>query len=651
MARADLVPSLELGITTLGARIDALPPTAMGLIDRVLETLPMPTAMREQYLTALLQSVGGWAAAAAFRRWDARQRGADDDTIVELLAVRLAWENALFTSTGGTDLAMRWTRAWRLWQHEAERLEAAQRVDWIAQRALELRYHEQLALALGAERSPRAWDVGAAAPPTVRAQVVCCIDVRSERLRRALETVDHEVTTLGFAGFFGLPVSYTTVTGEARAHLPGLLTPAFAAQAAGDTATQTRTRALDTLHAASQWDRVRRGAASTFAAVETTGVASLFSLVQDAAGPFEFASASATVERAPLQLTHVADGAALSTAERAALAAGILRAMSLTRGFARIVAFVGHGATVTNNPQSAALACGACGGESGEVSARLLAALLNDHDVRVELLAHEIIIPPSTVFVAGLHDTVTDDLTFFDAAQVPATHREDLRLLLASSTRASAMVREERAPALGLSTLTAPALHEAVQYRAANWAEVRPEWGLARNAVFIAAPRARSAAFDLKGRAFLHEYVWQHDTGYQVLTGILTAPVVVAHWINMQYFASVVDPERYGSGDKALHNIAGGNVGVYEGAGGDLRIGLAKQSVHDGTEWAHDPLRLAVYVEAPALAIDQIIDTTPLLRDLVWNGWIHLYRIGPDDSGAWARRADRWERVVALGER
>jgi uncharacterized protein YbcC (UPF0753/DUF2309 family) len=174
---------------------------------------------------------------------------------------------------------------------------------------------------------------------------------------------------------------------------------------------------------------------------------------------------------------------------------------------------------------------------------------------------------------------------------------------------------------------------------------------LARNAVFIAAPRARSAAFDLKGRAFLHEYVWQHDSGYQVLMGILTAPVVVAHWINMQYYASVVDPERYGSGDKALHNIAGGNVGVYEGAGGDLRIGLAKQSVHDGTDWAHDPLRLAVYVEAPALAIDQIIDTTPLLRDLVWNGWIHLYRIGPDDSGVWARRADRWERVVALGER
>ncbi|MBK7774872.1 MAG: DUF2309 family protein [Sandaracinaceae bacterium] len=51
------------------------------------------------------------------------------------------------------------------------------------------------------------------------------------------------------------------------------------------------------------------------------------------------------------------------------LAAGILRGMSLTGGFARLVALFGHTATSDNNPLAAGLQCGACGGQ-GEVNAR-----------------------------------------------------------------------------------------------------------------------------------------------------------------------------------------------------------------------------------------------------------------------------------------
>ncbi len=55
---------------------------------------------------------------------------------------------------------------------------------------------------------------------------------------------------------------------------------------------------------------------------------------------------------------------------------------------------------------------------------------------------------------------------------------------------------------------------------------------------------------------------------------IMTAPMVVTNWINLQYHASTVDPTRYGSGNTMLHNVVGGRIGVFEGNGGDLRIGM-----------------------------------------------------------------------------
>jgi uncharacterized protein YbcC (UPF0753/DUF2309 family) len=46
-----------------------------------------------------------------------------------------------------------------------------------------------------------------------------------------------------------------------------------------------------------------------------------------------------------------------------------------------------------------------------------------------------------------------------------------------------------------------------------------------------------------------------------------------------------------------LHNVVG-TFGVWQGNGGDLQTGLPLQSIHDGTRWMHDPLRLNVFIEA-----------------------------------------------------
>ena len=98
----------------------------------------------------------------------------------------------------------------------------------------------------------------------------------------------------------------------------------------------------------------------------------------------------------------------------------------------------------------------------------------------------------------------------------------------------------------------------------------------------------------------------------------------------MQYYGSVVDNETFGSGNNVLHNIVGGAIGVLVGNGGDLRVGLPMQSLHDGKRWVHKPLRLSVFIEAPAMAMDKIIASHDLVRQLVENGWLHLFRIAED---------------------
>ena len=122
----------------------------------------------------------------------------------------------------------------------------------------------------------------------------------------------------------------------------------------------------------------------------------------------------------------------------------------------------------------------------------------------------------------------------------------------------------------------------------------------------------------------------------------MTAPLLVANWINMQYYASTVDNQRMGSGSKLLHNVVGQRLGVFEGNGGDLRIGLPWQSVHDGQTLRHTPLRLSVFIEAPRAAIDAVIAKHPKLSQLVDNHWLHLFQIESQSNEINYRRSQNW---------
>ncbi|MFO1313901.1 MAG: DUF2309 domain-containing protein [Burkholderiales bacterium] len=634
---------LLMGLPHLGRATDALPATARDAERWVLKRLGLPEAVAKDYLEAVLLTVNGWASWCAYLGWQARLAGETDSHLRELLAIRLAWGALLLECKDDVAARQAFAALQAAWRRAPARLEEAERAllpDAVWQVALEAGYQRDLARRLLATATP------ADPPQPAEVQAAFCIDVRSEPMRRALEAVWPAIETLGFAGFFGLPVAYTPLATQARRpQLPGLLPPAMdvadCVRPAGPTGNDAESALTDaagrsrrTRFALSdQWLAASRWPGAAFSFVESAGFGYVGKLGQwllparqrrardDLAGLPGLYRAICRPQLVGLDLDA-----------KVSLAARVLHAMGLENRLAPLVLLVGHGSQSANNAHAAALDCGACCGQTGEVNARALAQLLNDGAVRSGLRAAGIAIPDATAFVAALHNTTTDEIEGFDLDLLAPAARDRWDRLQAVLSQACDQVRRERAPQLGLDP-RAPhdVLLDRLQRRANDGAQTRPEWGLAGNAAFLIAPRRRSRGAVLSGRTFLHDYDEREDADGSVLELLMTAPMLVTHWINWQYHASTCDPARLGSGNKVLHNVVGGNIGVFEGNGGDLRIGLSRQSLHDGDRWVHEPLRLTVAIDAAQEAIDAVLRKHPVVRQLVDNGWLHLWRF--DRSG------------------
>ena len=624
VATHDLTPEIA-GLSGFALQVSEAPDSAIAAIAHATRVLGLDEAARETYFHQLLMTLGGWAQVGRYKLWQAELAGGSDGTIVDLLAIRLIWEQALFLRHEA-ELAGRWqgVRA----AHAAP-VEATPDlvIDAILQEAAERSAQRALAGTLAAS-SPHT----GAGRPTL--QAAFCIDVRSEVFRRALESVSPGVRTLGFAGFFGLTTAHRRFASDVEERrLPVLLNPAIRSCSGTPKAAAADGAARVAARAKRAWGRFKLAAVSSFAFVEATGPVYAGKLVGDALG---LAGAAAPDDPAPRL------DPALDVATRIGAAETVLRAMSLTAGFARLVLLVGHGANVVNNPHASGLHCGACGGYSGEVNARLLAALLNDPEVRTGLVPKGIDIPSDTLFVAGLHDTTTDRVTLYGDDHPSDSHRADLGGAQGWLAAAGKLARGERA-----LRLPRAGHGGAVARRSRDWAETRPEWALAGCKAFIAAPRSRTAGKNLEGRAFLHDYDWRQDRNFGVLELIMTAPVVVASWISLQYYGSTVAPDVFGGGNKLLHNVTGG-IGVVEGNGGLLRAGLPWQSVHDGEAYAHEPLRLSVCIEAPRQAMTEVLARHDGVRQLFDKGWLHLFAL--DEQGRLAWRYDGDLTWTAIGD-
>lgn len=627
--------SVLSGCRSLQQRVAELPVQPAALLARAVDQLAVDQWHWADWFDALLQRSLGWASWCAYQRWQARLQGDDDQVLLDLLAIRTAWQ--LLVDNGERDEQS----AWHRWQHAflvglKRQPEPLWDVLQIWQRADELAWQELL------QRRLAAVDMTTAPTQHVFAKLYFCIDVRSEVMRRAIEQHCTGIETAGFAGFFGLPIEYAPLgTDAARPQLPGLLAAQMqVSDSSGDARIdQSLTqRRIKRLTKTGRWRLFERLPASTFTLVETLGLGYAGTLLAHQFGRHARPATAGLRDAEQAQLSPVLLG--LTTEQKADLAVRILAAMGLTSDFPPLLVLIGHGSQSANNPQAAGLACGACCGQSGEINARLLAAVLNDPAVRPCLAARGISIPDNCHVVAGLHNTTTDEVSLFDLQLLPASLHTQWQQLRQVLDLAAQQVRAERAGALGLEALAEQpeVLLQALRKRASDWAQTRPEWGLANNAAFIAAPRWRTQGVDLQGRAFLHDYDWRQDSDGSILELIMTAPMVVAHWINMQYLTSTTDNQRFGSGNKVLHNVVGGRIGVFEGNGGDLRIGLAKQSVHDGQRWMHTPLRLTVVIDAPRDMIDAVIAKHQVVRELVEHQWLYLQCLDSDHPGRLLQR-------------
>ncbi|MGB0524261.1 MAG: YbcC family protein [Flammeovirgaceae bacterium] len=629
-AEVDRLPEL-MGVKNFRKIIKDLPEDSEAVILAGLQQLNVPEQLVEAYLHALLLQLVGWSSYCAGLDWQNNLYGGDGKYIKVALAILISWENALIVAFN--QLGVEWQKSLAQSEHTLNDRNEVIAIKAILQDAFDFAYQHRLINKFDARTSTPT----STTDQRPLAQMVFCIDVRSEVYRRNLEAVNHQIETLGFAGFFGFPVNYKPINHTHGKNQCPVLIPSgpevFETTAkTKDLAKVVKSRQRSgKLKAA--WSKFKSGSVSSYSFVSPLGVFYLPKLISDSFGWTRPINDPKKKEFGSILSGHgKLDISSIPFNDRVNMAKSALSAMGILSDFAPFILITGHGATSVNNPHASGLDCGACGGNSGEINAITAQLILNDQEVREALKEVNIEIPEDTCFIACLHNTTTDEITIIDKSVIPPSQLEKFKEVSASLSLASQNARKYRSSRFGIDKKLA---NSSILSRANDWSQVRPEWGLAGCSSFIIAPRSRTKGIDLEGKAFLHSYEWESDKDFKVLETIITAPMIVTSWINLQYYASTVDNKRLGAGNKTLHNVTAG-LGVLEGAKGDLRIGLPFQSIHDGKNYQHLPLRLNVVIEAPITAINEILAKHANVKDLCDHEWINLMIM--DDNGKVSHR-------------
>ena len=522
--------------------------------------------------------------------------------------------------------------------------ETARSKTWLT--AYEINYRDRLLSTLSANHLRGRWATRNHRP---EAQLIFCMDDREEGFRRHLEEHNPALETLGAAGFFGVAMNYQGLDDQNLTPLcPVVVTPAHNIYETAlnqkqlhrhQQAKKGKQFLANVLH-----HSLRRNLLISNPLINLMAPITLLSLIAKSLLPSLQQKLLKTLDNglAPSVATQLNINATntISTAttehpqhgftdqEQATRVAGFLKTIGLTEQFSSLVVLMGHGSISQNNPHLAAYDCGACSGRHGGPNARAFAAMANRPEIRQLLTEQGIYIPNDTWFIGAEHNTCNEEISWYDLSNLPSTQSNNLKTLQLALTHAQHLSAHERCRRL-VSAPRNPTPQEAlahIQERAVDFSQARPELGHATNAAALVGRRSLTQGAFFDRRLFLISYDPTQDIEGKILENILLAVGPVGSGINLEYYFSTVNNDRFGCGSKVPHNVTG-FFGVMEGTSSDLRTGLPQQMVE-----IHEAMRLQLIVEAKTTVLERIYTEQASLRELIGGGWLHLTAKDPDSA-------------------
>ncbi len=440
-------------------------------------------------------------------------------------------------------------------------------------------------------------------------QVFCCIDDREESFRRHLEQIDPGAETLGAAGHFGLDMKFKAAPEKHfRKMCPHpLVTPSATVYEEAVKLEDAMPKKLQ-LYGEVQWaiTQASKTLLGSFIHTVFSGLLNFLPYTLDVLSPKyssklrRYLAAHEPKTRLVYKKETWENEKGWNLESRIARATAILKGSGFSDNFSPYIFVLGHGSSSLNNPHEAAHDCGACAGGRGAPNGRLFAAICNEPEVRAGLAENGVIIPDSTRFIGGYHNTCSDEVLLFD---LPYPIEPRLQKYIDTIHRAAALDAKERCRRFDevKTGLSEKGFADYARGRAMDLTQPRPEYGHCTNAMAIVGPRYLTKNLFLDRRSFLISYNYTVDPEGKSLRNILGAVGPVCAGINLEYYFSFIDNEHYGCGTKLPHNIAS-LLGVMNGHLSDLQLGLPWQMVE-----VHEPTRLILLVCCKVETMDAIL--------------------------------------------
>ncbi|UOA10873.1 DUF2309 domain-containing protein [Methylobacter sp. S3L5C] len=649
LAKNSLLPLYPLDEPVVHELLSASPDD---VINVCLKKIVGNEELYEQYLLEMLLAHPGWAGMVHVIEQNPKSLLARREiSLKEMIAVELALELAFLHKKKGTQFsgiaALPYTQGTPLLKDGGFKPIIPLRLR-VWHEAMEWSLHSELLKAL----KPK--DTQIISPTQKKlpeAQALFCIDDRECSLRRHLEASNPAIETLGAAGFFGIDFFYQGLNDAYPvAQCPNIITPKHLIKEASrkqqNDKTKSKSGNLTNMHFTAH--SIFRGWLFT----QTLGIGYAIRMAWNVFRPGSKLPSIRTLSEVETH-THLhllresedltEDGYLLgfSFPEMADRVGGLLRNIGLTQHFSPLVVIVAHGSSSVNNPHFAAYDCGACSGKPGAPNARAFAWMANHDTVRAILFESGIEIPVNTRFVAALHNTSRDEITYFDKQLLKQHPAPGLPAFQKAMKQALENNAGERCRwfELGPQSQTNKKAHQHVIERSSSIFEPRPEYNHSNNLYAIVGRRALTKNLFMDRRAFLHSYDPQTDTQGDIMARILSAVIPVCGGINLEYLFSRIDNSVYGAGTKLPHNVIG-LLGVANGVEGDLRTGLPSQMIE-----VHQPARLLIVVEQMPAILDKTIAKLGGLKEWLDNEWVRFVACHPENRQLFLYSVNGWETV------